>query len=86
MNWAGVLCELRHETDDLFSPDVQQCLNGLVKTDHIPSVPAADCSLNIKYKTEICRSRVRYGRDKSISACVQSAESIPRQVSHGAGG
>lgn len=86
MNWAGVVCESRHETDDFFGPDVQHCLKALVKIDRIPSAPAEKCSLNIKYKTEICRSRVGYGRDKSISACVRSVESIPREVSHGIGG
>lgn len=86
MNWAGAVCEWRHETDDVLSEAVQRCLNDLVKIDHIPSAPAEDCGLNTKYKTEICRSRVKHGRDRSMSECLKSVESIPPEVSRGIGG
>jgi hypothetical protein len=85
MNWALVVCEWRSATDDPASPEVLGCQKRLISQDHIPPSPQANCQLNAKYKSELCRSLVKYGHYKSIQACVKSAESIPHEVSHGIG-
>lgn len=86
MNWAGVVCEWRSGTDDFFNSDVQRCLKKLNSKDKIPSAPAEVCSLNAKYKTEICKSIATGDPTKSIRSCIQSLETIPREVSSGIGG
>src|SRR3989442_721854 len=68
MNWAGVVCEGRNETDDFFSPSVQGCLKSLVAKDRIPSAPAEVCSLNTKYKLDLCEGMVKLQAKKSTQA------------------
>jgi len=86
MNWAGVLCESRAETDDFFSPEVQACLKALVAKDKIQSAPAESCRLNEQYKAQLCKSWVGYGVEKSQRACMESTENIPAEVENGIGG
>jgi len=86
LNWAGMVCELRNETDDFENPNVQACLRKLITQDAIPKGQPEICSLNVKYKTEICRNRVALKKDISVSACVRSVKTIPNQISQGIGG
>jgi hypothetical protein len=86
VNWAVVVCELRHETDDFAHPGVQACLKTLVKRDAIPSAPAEICRLNAKYKTELCRFRAAAIKDMSVAACISSVDTVPKEVSQGIGG
>ena len=86
MNWAGSLCEWRAETDDTFSPAVQVCLKRLAARDHIRDAPAEMCTLNRRYKTDICRTQVKQGLEKSVPACLRSVQNIPTEVRNGIGG
>ena len=85
INWAVAVCQMRNETDDILHPEVQDCLKKLIARDAIPNQPVAVCRVNTKYKTEICRARIAVARNLSISACIQSIETIPKEVSHGVG-
>jgi hypothetical protein len=86
IRWAALVCELRNETDDLEAAQVQTCLNALIVKDKIPTSPAEICSLNKKYKLELCKNAVKYGSEKSAQACVRSKVNIRKEVMNGFGG
>ncbi len=85
INWAGVVCEWRAETDDLFDSKVQSCFKELIARDRVPSAPAENCPLNVKYKTEICKGIAHGNPTMSRRSCMRSVETVPREVSHGVG-
>ena len=82
MNWAAYICEMRVGTDVL-DETVSACMTTVAKRDHVPSAPAEMCSVNRRYKTELCRERVADGIEKSLRVCLRSTESIPPEVSAG---
>lgn len=86
MNWAGVVCESRAETDDFFSPAVQACLKRLVDDDHIQPSPSENCRLNKKLKGQLCTTWIKLGAEKTMQACMKSSTNVPREVSAGVGG
>ena len=82
MNWAQSVCEWRVGTDVL-DENVSACMTVLAKRDHIPPSPAEVCSVNRRYKTELCRGWIKDGTEKSLPRCLGSTESIPHGVSAG---
>ena len=82
MNWAQSICDWRIGTDVL-DENVSACMTTLAKRDRIQPAPAEMCSVNRRYKTELCRAWVRDGTEKSLRVCLGSTESIPREVSAG---
>ncbi|MFL6626102.1 MAG: hypothetical protein ACJ8G1_06625 [Vitreoscilla sp.] len=82
MNWAQSICEWRIGTDVL-DDNVSACVKTLAKRDHIRPAPAEMCSVNRRYKTELCRAWIKDGTEKSLRVCLGSTESIPEEVSAG---
>lgn len=82
MNWAQTVCEWRAGTDVL-DENVSACMTLLKKQDRIGPSPAEICSVNQRYKTELCRGWVKDGTEKSLPVCLGSTENIPHEVSAG---
>jgi hypothetical protein len=81
--WAMSFCMSIHSTDDEAHPDVMSCY--LVELDALAeSGIEEDCSLNLAYKSAICRAPVESGRfEGGLIACVNSDETVPRIVATG---
>jgi hypothetical protein len=82
MNWAQSVCEWRVGTD-ILDEAVSACMTSLAKRDHIQPAPAEMCSVNRRYKAELCKAWVKDGVEKSLDVCLGSTESIPHGVSAG---
>ena len=72
-----------HSTDDEAHPDVMNCYLG--ELDSLDDdVMGEDCSLNLAYKSAICRAAVESGTlEGGLMECVNSDETIPRIVEMG---
>jgi len=85
VNWAVAVCQSRISTDDFAHPDVQKCLQRLIRDDALKGKNRELCSVNTKYKEEICRAYLAEPRGMTIQVCVKSTETIPKSVSQGVG-
>jgi hypothetical protein len=85
VNWAVAVCQSRIGTDDFGNPDVQKCLQKLVRADALRGKDRELCRVNAKYKQEICRAYVAQARNMTTQACIESTDTIPTTVSQGVG-
>ncbi len=81
--WAMSFCMSILATDDEAHPDVMGCYLG--ERDALTdSNMEENCSLNLAYKSAICRPAVENGRfEGSLVECVKSDDTIPRIVESG---
>ena len=85
VNWAVAVCQSRIGTDDFAHPDVQKCLQRLVRVDRLKGPYRELCLVNTKYKKEICHAYLAEARSMTTRACIESIETIPTTVSQGVG-
>lgn len=72
-----------HATDDEAHPDVMGCYLGERDTLTDGNMEEV-CSLNLSYKSAICRAAVEDRRfDGSLIECVRSNDTVPRIVENG---
>jgi hypothetical protein len=86
IRWAAAVCGARNETDDYDAPHVTACTNALLLSNKMTSSRLEVCSLNKKYKLELCKNAAKFGAEESVQVCMRSNASIPRVVSNGIGG
>ena len=81
--WALSFCMSIHATDDEAHPDVMGCYLGELDAMTDGNVEE-NCSLNLAYKSAICRAAVENSRfGGSLVECVKSDDTIPRIVESG---
>ena len=73
-------CMSIHSTDDEAHPDVMNCYLGELDALAVDGTEE-NCSLNLAYKSAICRAAVEFGRfEGGLMDCVKSDETVPRIV------
>jgi hypothetical protein len=83
INWAGVACKIRVETDDFWNEDVQACLRTELRKYGLRGAPREVCRLNRVYKAEMCLIGGHRIGEAAFAACLRSPRTIPLSVSEG---